>query len=182
MRWQAWLLILGTLSSAFGQAPAPISGTERLQNAVMQALLLDPDLGGYPLTAVVGPSSKITLNGVLPSAEERSQAEKLAQAVPGAGKVSDHIMVDKAASRRGDATAADPSRLANLQSRVQQALDSHLALTGITARAYPHLVALTGIAATAADRALAAQLAQENAGGVKVANAIAVSPANAPVL
>ncbi|HVB39382.1 MAG TPA: BON domain-containing protein [Terriglobales bacterium] len=182
MTWLALLLMLGVLPQAMGQTAPPHGGSVDLQHAVAQALILNSDLGQYPLTVTVDSGSAVTLDGVLPNAQDRTAAENVAKAVPGVTQVTDHIVVDAAASLLADGAATPPASLAAMQFRIQNALDSDLALVAVTASVYPQLVTLTGYVATAADKARAGELAQQDAAGVKVANAIAVSPANAPAL
>ena len=183
MTWLALLLMPGVLPQAMGQTAPPPGGAVDLQHAVAQALILNSDLGQYPLTVTVDSGSAVTLDGVLPNAQDRTAAENVAKAVPGVTQVTDHIVVDAAAaSLLADGAATPPASLAAMQFRIQNALDSDLALVAVTASVYPQLVTLTGYVATAADKARAGELAQQDAAGVKVANAIAVSPANAPAL
>lgn len=175
----ALLLIYGALALAVGQTPAPPSSAVELQQAVTQALILNSDLGQFPLTATAGPGGVVTLNGVLPTGQDRTEAENVAKAVPGVSRVTDDIVVDAAASLLNDGSAADPGTLAATQFQLQDALDSNLALVSVTATVYPKLITLTGYVANAAAKAQAAQLAQQHAPGMRVINAIAVSPADA---
>lgn len=179
--WLALLPMLGVLHQAIGQTAPPAAGPADLQHAVAQALILNSDLGQYPLTVTMDSGSAVTLDGVLPNTQDRTEAENVAKAVPGVTQVTDHIVVDAAASLVTAGAAPPPDSLAVTQFRIQDALDSDLALIAVTASVYPQLVTLTGYVATAADKARAGELAQQDAAGVKVANAIAVSPANAPV-
>lgn len=168
----AWLAAWAVAQNA--TTVNPITPAEWLQHAIMQTLVQDPELNQYPLTVSVDPRLNVTLNGVLPSPQDRRKAEHLARAVAGMNSLSDRIIVNGAVAQSPSA-ATNPASLTALQTKIQSALGSTSALAAVTAHVYPQLVTLTGTVAQASERELAEKLARQAAPGWKVVDAIGIS-------
>jgi osmotically-inducible protein OsmY len=152
-----------------------VTPAEWLQHAITLTLVQDPELNQYPLTVIVDRGLNVTLDGVVPSPQDRKKAERLAHAVAGMNRLSNGILVDGGVAQSISA-AANPAALTTLQSRIQTALGADAALAAVTAHVYPRLVTLTGTVAQARAKEQAGALARQAAPGWKLVNAIGVTP------
>jgi hyperosmotically inducible periplasmic protein len=110
----------------------------------------------------------VTLRGELPSADLRSLAMKVAQAVPDVRVVVDQLRVaDKPAAPKADGrTLGESLDDRSLEVQVRLAFSLHRDLKGadVTVRSFKRQLTLTGEVASEAQRSLAVEIAQETGG------------------
>jgi osmotically-inducible protein OsmY len=170
-----WLLICALALA--GLAQSPVTPASWLQHAITLTLVQDPELNQYPLTVTVDPHLNVTLDGVVPSPQDKRKAEHLAHGVAGMNSLSNGIIVDGAVAQSISA-AANPAALTALQTKIQTALGAQPALATVTAHVYPRVVTLTGPVADSQAKQQAGAVARQAAPGWKLVNAIGVAPSS----
>lgn len=155
--------------------------SERLRDtktagSVKAALELHRQVAPFPITATARGDGVVTLRGQVPSEKTKATAGRLAEAVPGVGRVVNEITVDP---RLQAGAPADRTLGENLDDRALEA-KIHLAFTlnrgldgtNISVRAYRREVVLAGTVDSKAQRALAAEMAENAPEVARVENQI----------
>ncbi|MGH9416288.1 MAG: BON domain-containing protein [Terriglobales bacterium] len=150
------------------QQPSPAA----LRSTVLQTLINDPELGPYALAASVTPARAVTLNGTLPSKQDKQLAGNLVRSIAGVTGVHNQIRVAAAvrplvtpasASPAKNALRASGCNTAGCNAKVAAAIRARLAgeprLAGVEATVEREGVVLTGTVADAATRERVLRLA-----------------------
>ena len=100
-----WLLLMAATAceSTSGKATAERTISDASLSSAVQSALTNDRRGHFARVDVEAEQGVVTLNGAVPSSEEKVRAGQLARSVQGVGQVRNHLQVQQTPTKTGKA-------------------------------------------------------------------------------
>ena len=98
-----WLLLMAGMAceSTSGKAAAEKAISDASLSSAVQSTLTNDRRGNFARVDVEAEQGVVTLNGAVPSSEQKVRAEQLARSVKGVGQVRNHLQVQQTPTKTG---------------------------------------------------------------------------------